>query len=91
MIFHTLATQTADTLVHVSCFKYQLHSYANHPQNYSSTLHVVVGVEELLQEYKESSHYNIPTHLRSSGFGLHPFLVHTALILPSGTRPWSQL
>jgi len=48
MIFHTLATQTADTLVHVSCFKYQLHSYANHQQNFSSTLHVVVGVEELL-------------------------------------------
>ena len=28
---------------------------------------------------------------KSAGFGLHPFSVHTALILPSGTRPGSQL
>ena len=34
----------------------------------------------------------IPTvQHNSAGFGLHPFLVHTALILPSGTRPGSQL
>ena len=29
--------------------------------------------------------------LRSAGFGLHPFLEHTALIFFSGTRPGSQL
>ena len=29
--------------------------------------------------------------LRSAGFGLHPFLVHTALILPSRMRCWLQL
>jgi len=37
------------------------------------------------------SHY-IPTEQpKAAGFGLHPVPVHTALILPSGTRPGSQL
>ena len=37
-------------------------------------------------------HHNIPTvQLRSAGFGLHPFLLQLALILPSGTKCWSQL
>ena len=36
--------------------------------------------------------YNIPTEqLKSAGFGLHPFPVHTALIPITGTRPGSQL
>ena len=53
-------------------------TFSNYGQYHLSTLHVRVAVEELLQ-------------LRLAGFGLHPFLVHTALILPSGTRPWLHL
>ena len=35
--------------------------------------------------------YLLLVQLRSAGFGFHPFPVHTALILPSGTRPGSHL
>ena len=38
------------------------------------------------------THYNIPTtQSKLAGFGLHPFLVHIALILSAGTRPGLQL
>ena len=52
-----------------------LYSYQSMPNSLNFHLHVGVHLMQL----------------RSARFGLHPFLVHTALILPSGKRPGLQL
>ena len=45
----------------------------------------------LAVHYADTNLYIPTAQHRSAGFGLYPFLVHTALILSFGTRPGSQL
>ena len=67
-------------------------NYHTHKNYYSSCSLLLIRMTCYFTRHLNINHRNQPSlHLRSAGFGLHPLSVHTALILPSGTRCWSHL